>query len=136
MAALDQSKINHKVIEKTKFSMITDDTISYLNLPATQPSPTEPPTPEPQNFILTGLESHVCVLQTCQDLIALGHHVFLVVDAVESRSQYDKTFAIKRLEKLGVEILTHESLIFDLLGDKNHENFKFCSSLVRELLHE
>jgi nicotinamidase-related amidase len=38
-----------------------------------------------KTIVLTGMETHVCVLQTCLDLLQQGFHVHLVKNAVCSR---------------------------------------------------
>ncbi|MEJ2739185.1 MAG: isochorismatase family protein, partial [Dehalococcoidia bacterium] len=40
---------------------------------------------KPGNFILTGLETHVCVLQTALDLLAEGYNVYIPADTTCSR---------------------------------------------------
>src|SRR5574340_770156 len=42
-----------------------------------------------KNIILAGMETHVCVLQTCLELLKEGYNVHLVNDAVCSRSEDD-----------------------------------------------
>lgn len=55
----------------------------------------------------------------------------LVADASSSRSQTDRLFALDRLRQLGCVVTTHESVIFQLVGDKNHEKFKEVQALVK-----
>jgi len=118
------SKIKSRVLEKTVFSMVNDTTKKELNL-----------FQEKQKFVIVGFEAHVCVLQTCLDLLEMGKTVFLVADGVDSRSSVDKSFALERLRHVGVEVVTHESLVFELVGEKENENFKFCSAMLKDLLH-
>jgi nicotinamidase-related amidase len=40
--------------------------------------------------IICGIEAHACVLQTALDLLAQGYRVYIVVDAVSSRSMTDR----------------------------------------------
>src|SRR6516165_7387565 len=55
--------------------------------------------------LLAGIESHVCVLNTALDLLALDFRVYLAVDAVGSRFAIDHETALRRLEQAGA-ILT------------------------------
>ena len=45
---------------------------------------------EKKNVIVIGIESHVCVLQTTIDLIAMGYKPVLIEDCVSSRNINDK----------------------------------------------
>ena len=40
--------------------------------------------------IICGIEAHACVLQTAIDLLSQGYIVYVVVDAVSSRSLTDR----------------------------------------------
>ena len=81
--------------------------------------------------IVAGIETHVCVLQTCIDLLEGGFEVVLVTDCCTSRKQNDTDMAITRLVQAGVIPTTYESLLFELtLNAKNH-CFKEISSLVK-----
>jgi len=86
------------------------------------------------NFVIVGLETHICVLQTCLDLKAEGKNVYLCVDGVGSRTELDKSTAISRLSHDGVIPTTHESLIFDILRSKNNPKFREASSLIKHVL--
>ena len=64
--------------------------------------------------IVAGIETHVCVLQTCMDLLEAGLEVVLVTDCCTSRKQNDTDVAITRLVQAGVIPTTYESLLFEL----------------------
>ena len=51
-------------------------------------------------MVLLGTESHVCVLQTALDLRLAGKDVYLVADAVSSRSSGDVELALARMLSL------------------------------------
>jgi len=87
---------------------------------------------EKQHFIIVGLETHVCVLQTTLDLLALGKNVHVAVDAVSSSRQTDRAVALKRMENAGAFLTTAESALFMLMGSANFANFKAVSGLVKE----
>lgn len=86
---------------------------------------------ENSHIILAGMESHICVLQTALDLIEAGKTVFVVEDAVLSRTPANKTNALARLQQAGAVITNTESVLFEWLGNANHEAFKALSKLIR-----
>ncbi|MEQ1602891.1 MAG: isochorismatase family protein [Methylophilaceae bacterium] len=81
--------------------------------------------------ILAGLESHICILQTALQLQALGRQVFVVEDAVLSRSAENKANALSRLRHAGVIVSNTESVVFEWLGAAEGQAFKQISQLVR-----
>lgn len=81
--------------------------------------------------IVAGIETHVCVLQTCIDLLEAGLQPVLVTDCVTSRKQKDTDMAISRLVQAGVIPTTYESLLFELTVNAKNPVFKEISSLVK-----
>lgn len=84
-----------------------------------------------RQWVVCGIEAHVCVLQTALDLRDLGHDVFLAVDAVSSRHVTDGTVALEGMARAGAVLSTSESLIFEALRDAKHPVFKQASALVK-----
>ncbi|MGQ0442679.1 MAG: isochorismatase family protein [Methylophilaceae bacterium] len=82
-------------------------------------------------ILLTGMEAHICVLQTALDLLSQGKQVFVIEDAIISRNSENKINAINRLRAEGCVISNTESALFEWLGDANHEAFKALSKLIR-----
>jgi nicotinamidase-related amidase len=82
-------------------------------------------------IILAGMEAHICVLQTAMALLQAGKQVFVVEDAVISRSSANKANALARLRDAGCVISNTESVMFEWLGDANHEAFKALSKLIK-----
>ncbi|PHS26648.1 MAG: hydrolase [Methylophaga sp.] len=83
-----------------------------------------------RQVILTGMEAHICVLQTALALLAQGFQVFVVEDAVCSRSQQNQDNAMQRLRQAGVIITNAESVLFEWLADAKHPQFKALSQLI------
>lgn len=71
------------VFEKKKFSMVDENGLAHLKT-----------MPHIKTVVLYGIEAQVCIIQTATDLLALGYHVVLVVDAVTSMNHYDRNIAI------------------------------------------
>ncbi len=83
-------------------------------------------------IVLTGIETHVCVLHTALDLLALDFRVFVVVDAVGSRYSHDAEWALRRMEQAGAVLTTTETCLFEWVGGAGHPQFKALSTLVQE----
>ena len=84
-----------------------------------------------KSVLVCGVESHVCVLQTCIDLKEAGFLPVLVVDAVGSRSAFEKEIGLKRAMQEGVLLTTAEAVLFELLEVAGTEAFKAISKLVK-----
>ena len=84
-----------------------------------------------QNILVCGVESHVCVLQSCIDLVAAGFQPLLVADCVTSRNAYDKKIALKRAIQENILLTTVESALFELCVIAGTDEFKAISKLVR-----
>ena len=82
-------------------------------------------------WLLVGVESHVCVLQTALELRAAGKEVYLVADAVSSRSPRDVELALERMRSEGVRIVSREMVVFEWLHQAGTDLFR---SISREFL--
>jgi nicotinamidase-related amidase len=82
--------------------------------------------------LLCGLETHVCVLQTALDLLALGYRVHLVADAVGARHAIDHEIGLRRMESNGVTLTTTETALFELCSTAALPAFKQLSQLIKE----
>jgi nicotinamidase-related amidase len=81
--------------------------------------------------VVAGMETHVCVLQTVMDLIDRGREVYVVSDAVTSRSPHDKIFGLERMRDAGAKIVTRESVMFEWLRVAGTPEFKELSALIK-----
>jgi len=81
--------------------------------------------------VITGMETHVCVLQTVIELREAGFDVHLVKDAVMSRSKQNWQTAIEAMSLAGAVPTSTESVLFQLLKVAGTEEFKKLSKLVR-----
>lgn len=119
----DEIPIGHAkiVVEKTKFTMVVPEVEAVME------------EMQAKQIVVFGVETHVCVQQTVIDLLKRGFEVFVVADASSSRSQTDRTFALERLRGAGAIITTTESILFQLIADKQHPSFKEIQSLIKTL---
>ncbi len=82
-------------------------------------------------FVLAGVESHVCVLQTALDLLAEGYRVAVVADAVTSRTGESRDLALARLRSQGAQIVNAEMVVFEWLERAGTDAFRKLSPLIR-----
>lgn len=85
-----------------------------------------------RQWLVVGIESHVCVLQTVLDLLSAGFRVFVAVDAVGSRHEVDCRVALQRIDSAGATLVTCESALFEWCVDSTAPQFKQLSQLIKE----
>jgi len=78
-------------------------------------------------IVICGMETHVCVLQTALELKADRFEVFVVADAVSSRTEQNKELGLARMRQAGVEIVSKEMVIFEWLERAGTESFRSIS---------
>ncbi|HZJ76409.1 MAG TPA: isochorismatase family protein [Oscillospiraceae bacterium] len=84
-----------------------------------------------KKVIVVGIEAHVCVLQTVRDLLADGYQVFVVADAVCSRTEQNYKIALDLMDAMGAVITSTETVCFDLLKEAGTPLFKKISKLIK-----
>ena len=82
-------------------------------------------------FLVAGIEAHVCVYQTAVDLLRLGYEVQVVVDCISSRSPENLAIAVERLKSEGIKITGTEMVLFELLRKAEGTKFKEISRIVK-----
>jgi len=84
-----------------------------------------------RHVVLTGIEAHVCVLMSALDLLALGHTVHVAADAVTSRTQANWRLAMDQLRQAGAVVTATETVLFQLLGQADTDEFRELARLIR-----
>ena len=82
-------------------------------------------------IVLCGLETHICVNQTAHDLLSENFEVHLLEDCVSSRFTRDKEIALRKMEMSGVVPSSVEMVLFEMMKDAKHEQFKEIQNLVK-----
>lgn len=111
-------------IDKSLFSMVTPELEALL------------PKSGSLDVILVGIETHICVTQTTLDLLERGHRVYVLVDGVSSINPGERGIALARLRDAGAIVTSSESVLFEIMGDAAHEQFRAVSGLVKEMDEE
>lgn len=84
-----------------------------------------------RRVILAGIEAHVCVLMSALDLMSEGLTVHVPADAVTSRTQGNWRLGTGQLKQAGSVVTATETIVFQLLGQGDTDEFRELSRLVR-----
>jgi nicotinamidase-related amidase len=108
------------IVEKVHFSCLADQTYAerFRGLGRGQ-------------AVVAGIEAHVCVLQTCVELIEGGYRVCVVADAVSSRTPDNAALALERLRAAGAVVVSTEMVVFEWLRRAGTPEFKELSALIK-----
>ena len=131
-----------RVLAKMQFSAVEEGLGEWL-----QPAPSAPrgnarslprhlqkPQPEQaarKSIVLSGVEAHVCLLQTALDLLEDEFEVWVVTDACTSRTERNRDAAYDRLAGAGAELVTTEMVLFEWLRSAEHPDFKAVQALIK-----
>ena len=85
----------------------------------------------PNDIILAGIESHVCVYQTAMDLLEKKYNVHIVADAISSRISENKELGIERMILEGAMQTSVEMLLLEIQGEATGDRFRQISKLVK-----
>ena len=112
---------NETVIEKVSFGCCGEATFleALKNTGRTQ-------------VLITGMEAHVCVYQTVLGLLEDGYYVHLIRDAICSRNKTDYLAGVANAVQAGAVVTTAETVMFQMLRESTHEQFRAVSKLVKE----
>ena len=103
---------------KTQFSAYTAEVTAALQ------------SRQPENIVLIGCETHICMLQTVLDLRQQGYNVFIPQECATSRTAANKANGLQQIQAAGGIVSNIESLLFMLLKDAQHPQFKAISKLI------
>ncbi|MCI0497486.1 MAG: hydrolase [Thermoplasmata archaeon] len=84
-----------------------------------------------RTLVVTGIETHICVLQTVMDAISLGFKVHVVADAVSSTDAEDHATALARMTAMGAVVTTSQSLLYEIMRSADREDFRDLLELIR-----
>ena len=83
------------------------------------------------NFILTGIETHICVFQTCLSLLEKGYNVHVPHHAVDSRTEGNWNIGLSLMQRAGAVITSAETIIFQIIGKAGTKEFKKLLPVIK-----
>lgn len=81
--------------------------------------------------LVCGIEAHVCVQQTAQDLLDAGVEVHVAADAVTSRTALNRRLGLEKMEASGAVVTSTEMALFELVERAGTPEFKAIQGLVK-----
>ncbi|EAA27443.3 Isochorismatase hydrolase [Neurospora crassa] len=112
-------------LDKTLFGMYTPSLASlFSSSPASIPS----------HIALVGIESHICVTQTCLALRKKHPNtkIYVIADGVSSCNKEEVPVALARLRQEGVTVTTSEGWMYECMGDAGIPEFREVVKIVKE----
>ena len=82
-------------------------------------------------WIVSGMEAHVCVYQTARELVERGYQTHVVADAVSSRTKANWKIGLDLAERAGAVVTSTEVCVFDLLERAGTDEFKALSKAIK-----
>jgi nicotinamidase-related amidase len=83
-------------------------------------------------WIVCGIETHVCVYQTVRDLLSEGKQVAVAVDAVSSCNASDRETGLAYMRDLGAQLMSAQMIMFEVLRDAGTPQFKSVADILKE----
>lgn len=108
---------------KTQFSMLIPEVRKELSTICSGK--------KPESIILIGLEAHICVENTAIDLRIDDYEVHVVANCCFARTQEDRLLALERMRDMGCQITTSENVLYKLMRNADHKEFKNVLRLVK-----
>ena len=83
------------------------------------------------SIIVTGVESHICIFQTCVSLLERGYLVQVPQDAVDARTEENWRVGLELMKKAGAVITSTEAVIYQILKKAGTREFKKMLKIMR-----
>lgn len=104
------------VLEKTVFSAVQADGFDLRGR---------------DQVVVCGIEAHVCVHQTTQELLRDGVEVHVCADAVSSRTPANRELGLERAREAGAALTSVEMALLELCGRAGTDEFKTIQGLIK-----
>jgi len=84
-----------------------------------------------RQFLLAGIEAHICVYQTGMELLQRGYDVQIVSDAVSARTVENTQLGLTRIQQAGGMMTSVEMALFELLKVAEGQAFKDILRIIK-----
>ena len=84
------------------------------------------------HLLVSGIETPICIYQTSIDALRENLKVTIISDCIGARRGKDAETIIHQLRSFGCYVVPLESVIYAILRDSSHENFRTISKMVSQ----
>jgi len=85
-----------------------------------------------RQVILCGIETHICVMQTCLHLLEQGYSVAVAHDAVTGRLPDATVAGFQRMRHAGATVAHSESVVYEWMESASHPLFRDVLKIVKQ----
>lgn len=85
----------------------------------------------PQQVVLCGIETHICVSQTAHHLLEAGLPVLVGADAVGARKPDMHSNGLERMARAGATVAHTESIVYEWMRSAEHPKFRDALGVVK-----
>jgi len=86
---------------------------------------------EVKHLLVSGIETPICIYQTCLDALRLNIKVTVLTDCTGGRRVYDIENAIFQLRNFGCCIVPLETVIYSMIKSSLHPKFREISRFIK-----
>ncbi len=84
-------------------------------------------------WVICGVETHICVCQTAMQMQQQGLHAWAATDAVSARSAEKHQAGLHRINQCGIALSCTESILYEWLGEAGTPAFRALHPLLKTL---
>ncbi|MDQ0215265.1 nicotinamidase-related amidase [Oikeobacillus pervagus] len=81
--------------------------------------------------LVGGIETHICVYQTCAELKEVGYEVQVVEDGVSSRTLLNKQIGLEKMKALGILPTSVEMALYELMESAEIPEFREILKVIK-----
>jgi isochorismate hydrolase len=111
---------NQKPLEKYSFNAFENENFKQTIIKSNR-----------TQWLICGIEAHICVYQTAIGLLSNNFEVEIVADCVSSRSKDSIHLALKKLQNKGASLTNIEMCLYELVKNSKSETFKEILYLIK-----
>ena len=88
-------------------------------------------TSQVSNWLVCGIEAHICVYQTCLGLQQHDFSIEVVTNCISSRNEVEKHLAIEKMKSKGIGVTSLEMCLYELTENCEAPEFSQILSLIK-----
>jgi nicotinamidase-related amidase len=84
-----------------------------------------------RQWLVAGIEAHICVYQSAMGLKQRGFEVEIVTDCISSRAQYNLDLAISKMAQQNIAMTSLEMCVYELMKEAGTIEFKQILPIIK-----